>query len=75
MHPCCWGPFLQTIAQALPFLAIIFIGGKKLFSLFRQLLPIRKVQKLQTEKVEPISVEVPSCCAGKVEKIELIKFD
>lgn len=73
MHPCCWGPFLQSIAQALPFLAVIFFAGKKLFSMFRHFLPTK--QKTKEEKVEPISAEVPSCCAGKAEKIELVKFD
>jgi len=75
MHPCCWGPFLQSIAQALPFLAVIFFAGKKLFSMFRHLLPFKQKAKTVDEKVEPISVEVPSCCTGKAEKIELVKFD
>lgn len=75
MHPCCWGPFLQSIAQALPFLAVFFFAGKKLFSMFRHLLPFKRKTQLDTSETEPISAEVPSCCAGKAEKIELVKFD
>lgn len=83
MHPCCWGPFFQTIAQALPFLAVIFFGGKKLFSMFRHLLPFKQKAKTVDEIVEPISVErfseVKSCCSSKTaipsEQVTLIKLD
>jgi len=76
MHPCCWGPFFQTIAQALPFLAVIFIGGKKLFSMFGHLLPFKRKAKVTEEQVEPISVEQKSCCSSKnSEAVTLIKLD
>ncbi len=83
MHPCCWGPFFQTIAQALPFLAVIFFGGKKLFSMFRHLLPFKQKQKESQENCEPISVEQKSCCSAKnsansstiSEPVTLIKLD
>ena len=76
MHPCCWGPFFQTIAQALPFLAVIFFGGKKLFSMFRHLLPLKQKPKTVEDKVEPISVEKKSCCSSKTsEPVTLIKLD
>lgn len=77
MHPCCWGPFFQTIAQALPFLAVIFFGGKKLFSIFRHLLPFKQRQNVSKEDCEPIPVEQKSCCTSKTssEQATLIKLD
>lgn len=73
MHPCCWGPFFQSLAAALPFLAIFFVGGKKLFSMIRPLLPGANKQVLTPPSdPQPISVEEkPSCCGGQ--KIEFSK--
>ncbi len=70
MHPCCWGPFFQSILQALPFLALFAIGGKKLFCLLRPLLPFsakKADSSLVASEVQPISVELekPSCCGGQ----------
>ncbi len=69
MHPCCWGPFFQSLLQALPFLAVLLIGGKKLFSLIKPLLPLAGKKAADTPpdlKTQPITVEEkPSCCGGQ----------
>ena len=70
MHPCCWGPFFQSLLQALPFLAVLLIGGKKLFSLFKPLLPFTGKKIVDSNPVfetQPITIvlEKPSCCAGQ----------
>jgi len=39
MQPCCWGPLLQQLVQALPFLAIFLLACKRLFGLLRQTVP------------------------------------
>lgn len=70
MHPCCWGPFFQSLLQALPFLALVLLGGKKLFSFFKPLLPFASKKSAPSPDVletQPISVEVekPGCCGGQ----------
>jgi hypothetical protein len=69
MHPCCWGNLLQGLVQLVPVLAIILVGGKKMFATLRQSWPLlgRKAKSekpcccpsnSQPESITPVEVEL-----------------
>jgi hypothetical protein len=64
MHPCCWGNLLQGLVQLVPVLAILLVGGKKLFEAIRQSLPTLKRQTTKPGK---------TCCgASNSESTEVV---
>lgn len=56
MHPCCWGNLLQGLVALVPALAVLLIGGKKIFGMIKRSLPMLYPRTLQ---------HTQSCCQQK----------
>ena len=69
MHPCCWGNLFRELVQFLPFLAVLAVGLKQLFSptvsLLKRLTRRGKNPALSAVLLQDETEALPSCCSSR----------
>lgn len=68
MHPCCWPAMLQSILQAIPFLAIFAVGLKKAWGLLPK---ANKPNATTQEAASPCCSTMNACHEPDKKRVEI----